>query len=345
MRLDAVYHLPCVICRVFATVLAAMRPLVDVESRSRVRKASIVPLTVLCAALSEFGRCDATTAILTAVNKMPKQWRLELEAEVNASRDEVDLVLQEELESEECDELAEMDLAHELVLCALPYDACEEDEKKVANSALHPVPPSVEKQLQEYESFRMAPFCRQRTGAQVVTTTVESDKSNALRFLGYLKEHHGQAPRLALFAHTRIGEWTEKWMVWLKDEMGLKASTLAVYCNGVIAVTGYALTLVTEKEQDECPLQELLNLRKQAEAISKQERLFAVKSKHWLTWESAQEARVKCFNKYYACIQTKSKASVGEKQSLLRDCLVLAFHTLQPPYACTSCALDSNTYI
>ena len=51
-----------------------MRPLLDVEARSRCRKASLVPLTILCAALTEYGRNDATTSILSAVNKMPKRW-------------------------------------------------------------------------------------------------------------------------------------------------------------------------------------------------------------------------------------------------------------------------------
>ena len=66
------------------TVLDAMRPLVDVESRSRVRKASLCPLPVAISALTEFGRCDATTALLTAFNKMPKRWRMEARANHHA---------------------------------------------------------------------------------------------------------------------------------------------------------------------------------------------------------------------------------------------------------------------
>jgi hypothetical protein len=48
-----------------------MRPLIDdVESRMKVRKCSIIPLTPACSALAELGRSDATTAILKAVNKV-----------------------------------------------------------------------------------------------------------------------------------------------------------------------------------------------------------------------------------------------------------------------------------
>ena len=251
-------------------VLAAMKPLVDVEARARVRKASICPLTILVAALTEYGRCDATTAILTACNKLPTRWAKEIESEANAANNEVDLVLEMELhESEDCDEHADLDLAHELLMTVLPYDAADDDTAKVSNSALDPVPQRVADQLAAYEQHRMAPFNRHRTGAQVVTLTVESDKSNALRWLGYVKAHHGQEPRLELFAHPAVGEWTQAWMEWLRAQ-GLKSSTLAVYCNQVLAVSGYALTLVHDPSA--CPTEELLNLRKQAESLAKQAR-------------------------------------------------------------------------
>ena len=84
-----------------------MRPLIDdIESRMKVRKCSIIPLTIACSALAELGRSDATSAILRAVNKvcppcrsclaralltlvvspcaqMPKKWLLEIEQEAN----------------------------------------------------------------------------------------------------------------------------------------------------------------------------------------------------------------------------------------------------------------------
>ena len=163
--------------------------------------------------------------------------------------------------------MAFVDLAHELIFTELEYSISVEETALVANTALTPVPKRVMAELEAYQSYRMEPFSRHRTGSQVVTTTVESDKSNALRFLGYLKEHHEQVPSIQLFAHASIGQWTQEWMAWLKSELGLKASTLAVYCNGIISVSGYALTLVHDPS---CPTEELLNLRRQAESIAKQ---------------------------------------------------------------------------
>ena len=43
-----------------------MRPLVEAEARNRIRKVSLVPITVAVSALTEFGRNDATSVSVTA---------------------------------------------------------------------------------------------------------------------------------------------------------------------------------------------------------------------------------------------------------------------------------------
>ena len=101
-----------------SAVIAAMKTLVDPESRGRIRKASVVPITPCCSALSEFGRNDATTAMMRALNKLPKKWQLEIEQEANRASLEVDLVLDaqlEEMDAEGCDEHAEVTIVHELI--------------------------------------------------------------------------------------------------------------------------------------------------------------------------------------------------------------------------------------
>eukprot|EP00966_Prymnesium_polylepis_P076219 1766563-Prymnesium_polylepis.1 len=124
----------------------------------------------------------------------------------------------------------------------------------------------------------------------VVSTTIDSDKANALRWLGYVKTQFGQPPSVKLFASPSVAEWSEAWVTHLKNDLGLKASTLAVYLNGVIAVSGFALTLVDAP--DACPVEQLVNLRRQAESLAKEQRLFEVKSKHWISWLDAQQTRV-----------------------------------------------------
>ena len=79
------------------------------------------------------------------------------------------------------------------------------------------------------------------------------------------------------------------------------------------------------------------NLRRQAEVLSKQERLFAPRPANWLSWEDANRARVKAVEKLNACTDG------AQRPKLIRDCLVLAFHTLQPVrrLECARCRLHA----
>ena len=100
-----------------------MKTLVCAEARGRVRKCSILPVSIAVSALTSFGRTDATSAILTAVSMLPKRWVLEAEQEMNANNLEHDLVVEDELKElgDSPEELADMDLFHELVLHFEPY--------------------------------------------------------------------------------------------------------------------------------------------------------------------------------------------------------------------------------
>ena len=164
-------------CLYHPAVLAAMRPLIeDVESRNKIRKASLVPLTIATSALVEMGRQASTSALLSALNKLPKVWRMQAESELNTENNEVDLVLEDELKEslEDCDEHAEMSFLHELVADFEPYAHIEADDEKCPS--LHPISAQLAKQLKEYHSFRTANLNRLRTGTKVVDITFEHEK-------------------------------------------------------------------------------------------------------------------------------------------------------------------------
>ena len=110
-----------------------------------------------------------------------------------------------------------------------------------------------------------------------------------------------------------------------EEEKEEEAKRLAVVtARPVGPVVGRGSTVCTlVASPGACPLEELINLRAQAEAMAKQERLFEPRSKNWLSWEAANEARVAAIGKYNAATHPATKTN------LLRDCLVLAFHTLQ----------------
>ena len=87
-----------------------MRPLMEPESRNRIRKVSVCPVTVVASSLVEFGRSDITSSLLVALNRLPKAWRLLIEKEANDAVGDTDFVLNEEVEklNEELDEHAEV---------------------------------------------------------------------------------------------------------------------------------------------------------------------------------------------------------------------------------------------
>ena len=68
-RSTTINHFPSRLAR-RGVVFDAMKPLLPPESRNRIRKASVCPVTVVASALTEFGRNDATSAILTSLNKV-----------------------------------------------------------------------------------------------------------------------------------------------------------------------------------------------------------------------------------------------------------------------------------
>ena len=86
---------------------------------------------------------------------------------------------------------------------------------------------------------------------------------------------------MKLCGSERVAEFTQAWMEKLRS-LGLKSSTLAVYCNGVISISQYALTIVEDPSL--CPVEHLVNLRRQAESLAKVERLYQNKSENWIDW-------------------------------------------------------------
>ena len=145
------------------------------------------------------------------MKKLPRRWELEIqevfepadaqplaalahrspptrprEQEVNALNGEdnpdnrVELRRLERAPQEAADldlELEDIDLATELLLTPLEHAETEECKAKCQNMQLAPVPKPLEDELRQYAAFRSSEFCRFRTGGQVVSTTVESDRA------------------------------------------------------------------------------------------------------------------------------------------------------------------------
>jgi hypothetical protein len=285
-------------------VFDIFRTLLPVETKMKARQASLLPLTVAVAAATQFGRSPRTTALLRALSSLPTRWQQEIEMEENEAAGalvervdvegpgashtldcfvsgEVDLVLRDQLIEDEDTEQVAIDFALELLLTESPWVEQETETAKCQNMALQPVPRLVQDEFKGFEEFRNSPFNRFRAGAQVVSTTIDSDCANALRWLGFVKAQYSLEPTVKLFGSERVAEFTQAWMEKLRS-LGLKSSTLAVYCNGVISISQYALTIV--EDASVCPVEQLVHLRRQAESLAKVERLYQNKSENWIDW-------------------------------------------------------------
>jgi hypothetical protein len=262
-----------------------MRPLVDSESRNRIRKVSVCPLTVVASALNEFGRTDATTALLTALNKvlhppaaaeqrpaiesvlasrggaqLPKKWRLEIEKEANDDAGDIDYVLNEELEQfqEECDEHAEITIAHELLCDFEPFAEIDTDNQKV--SKLSTISAALKQELTDWKKFRTSNLNRLRIGSKVVEITHDHEVQTVLRFLGYVRTvlEINQPTFKKVFCSQDVGATVERYAQWLEDKQ-LAWSSITNYLSALVAAAQFACV----EMETPPPLDQLSNLRRQ----------------------------------------------------------------------------------
>ena len=293
------------------------------DAKAKAKNVSLVPTSVASAVAQAYGRIPRTVELLRGLSALPRTWRLEEERDELAAQNQMDLLLEEEIEEEGVDETLDVDLATEILLVTSAYKDTDGDEAVMANYQLNPVPASLEAQLAGLERFRSQPFNRHRaSGGSVVDITIKADKECCLRFLNFCVQQKHLRPDLKVLASPNISELVESYLNFLRTDLGLKASSLSNYVNSLISVSSCALTLVEEPEN--VPTEELIHLRRQCEAISKTERLFAHKDPNFIEFTDAQKARVKSYEAFQA-------APAPQKLKALRQYMIIAFHTLACP--------------
>ena len=121
---------------------------------------------------------------------------------------------------------------------------------------------------------------------------------------------------------------------WLEQmvERGLMWSSLSNYVNSLCNLVGWWWDSDGAVEEaayalDPQPPTALIRLRAQCEQQSKQQRLYAKKPANWLDWDTAQQARVKCARAW----ADAGRLGHDAKVALLKEYLVLLFHTVMPP--------------
>ena len=278
----------------------------------------------------------------------------ELQKEEDDANHEVDFLLLDELEDAYEHEAP---LHAELIHTMIPYEETAEEKEVVKRTwTLDRVPASLEKQFSDYKDWRLSPLNFQRQGNAVVDTTAQSDRGTTQRFLAYCQAEHGIAPTLATFGTAQLATLAQSWLEKL-SERGLMWSTLGNYCNSLCNLAAYWWGSDGAVEEaalamDVQPPDLLLRLRAQCESQSKQQQLYAKKPDNWLEvrakrrapprptherrtpvspfvlaqWDKAQEARVKCAAEW----ANSGRLSHDKKVALLKEYLVLLFHTVMP---------------
>ena len=124
------------------------------ESQGRVRNVTLIGVNHIAALCAKKGRDERSIALLRGLSvELPRLWQLQLQAEEHAANQEVDLLLNDDIaEEEELETSLFAELHH---MATFQEDA--DDEQKVLNLALSPVPASVQAELKAYVDCAQSP--------------------------------------------------------------------------------------------------------------------------------------------------------------------------------------------
>ena len=183
--------------------------------------------------------------------------------------------------------------------------------------------------------YRTATFAARRAGGRVESISAEGDKTALLRFFGYLTNTNrvpgGVLLYMPFMIRADLGDLVQEYASWLQNTQKCKFSTIANYVNGLVSITTYCYANLAPDDallqMEPNPLQQLINLRAQAEKASKTQSMYDRRIGGWLTWEDVQKARVKSFDK----LDEVEWASADEQLFALRDCAALSLLSLIPP--------------
>ena len=107
----------------------------------------------------------------------------------------------------------------------------------------HMISSVLKSELGAYISFKTATFAARRQGGAVQSISAEADKTNLLRFYGYMDRTNripgGEMLLLSLMARPDLGDLVAAYSEWLQNTQGCRFSSIANYLNGLISITSY----------------------------------------------------------------------------------------------------------
>ena len=118
------------------------------------------------------------------------------------------------------------------------FSAIADDETRMTQYALSPVPSILKRELDAYIEYRTSTFAARRQGGAVQSISAEQDKTALLRFYGYMfrlgRVPEGQLLYLPLMIRADLGNLVEQYASWLQNTQRVRFSTIANYLNGLV---------------------------------------------------------------------------------------------------------------
>ena len=209
----------------------------------------------------------------------------------------------------------------------------------------------LKEQVEDFRAYRRQRFSLFRKGALVEETTISNNISSLLRFLGYL--HYKQGSVLAdsgtlldmsVFALPNINLVVLEYVQWLEQRRGSKAraaddasfqpvssATIASYVNNLISIVKFQLR--HDLHLRDPLLDQLRNLRSQADSYAVTQKKFERVHPQWCSWQELQVAREKCRASFDE-LPKDEQVNVSYLLHLREVCL-LGFFTICPPPRCS----------
>ena len=204
----------------------------------------------------------------------------------------------------------------------------------------------LKEQIEQFRAYRRERFSLFRRGPLVEETTITSNISSLLRFLGYL--HYGHelpALDMTVFEVDNISELVLKYVEWLERRRGIKhrsptdqwqpvsCATVANYLNSLVAIVKFQLRQQLDKRDP--LLDQLRNLRSQAESYSFTAKRFEKAHPEWCTWAELQQARETCRAALDEMDSSEGDSDPRAYLLLLRELCLLCLFTICPPPRCS----------
>ena len=231
----------------FTEIMAAFKQALPAEvcdpsSLGRIRSCTLLPIATAALVCRQHGRSAASLAWLRAFSQpVPDSWVMHEQADQNAANGEDDLLLEEQLDdaSFEVEDIS----FHEELTSMTAFRAVADDEQRMSTYVLQRVPPALSKDLSEYIVYRTATFAARRQGGAVQSISAEADRTQLLRFFGYLERTNripnGQLLDLTLMIRADLGDIASEYATWLQNTQRCRFSSIANYLNGLISITSY----------------------------------------------------------------------------------------------------------